>query len=390
MDSFTTGFKKQAAVSAKASRALSKGIAALTGTAGGAMLGTGLGIAAKGVGKDSFADKEKPPIKEKILDSAPMVLGLAGAALGAKRGLRSVGKKGFDKGFGKGKSGLPSIKNAALGAGAIALKAVWENTFHGLGDNLGSRAGVGIHESMADKRKNLIVSKTLAALKADDRATEEDHNNLDQIVSIGGVQDRAAEVAAGAGLALAGYGILHAFKPSTQQAGIGAKLFNQAHRAIRGPKFKPSLGNLALALAAGSFATGLVTSLANPIAAQALGNATARMREKDIQKGVERYFDQKTASLALKSFGVEKTAASVIGVLSGVTSGLKSTSSHGTIRMAKTKANQSIGPRSKPSHVPSPTTPPNAGQPGAATEMSSSARLPTNPTYGSRLMGSWM
>lgn len=47
-----------------------------------------------------------------------------------------------------------------------------------------------------------------------------------------------------------------------------------------------------------------------------------------------------------------KLAASVIGVMPGVTSGLRSTKAFGVLRGAQPKSNMSIGPRSTPNLPP--------------------------------------
>jgi hypothetical protein len=117
--------------------------------------------------------------------------------------------------------------------------------------------------------------------------------------------------------------------------------------------------------------------------------------------------------------GFFKRAASLIGVMPGITSGLRTTITHGKIRTAKPVSGQSIGPRAKPNPVPSPTTAPSSGGSSSSSSSSSSggkgssgsqsssgaqaapgsqaapsaqvtsSHMPRSMSYGSRLMGRW-
>lgn len=382
MDSFNHGFEKAASKARhEFGKKLLKTLTTARGIMGGAMAGAGAGLLAKGTSRNSFKDEETK--KDKALDYAPLAGALLGGALGGRHA-----KRVFDKGFSKGTARL---KTAALSPSTIMAKQIWESMFHGVGNSLGQQAGAALGDNMQRKRDASIERKTLDMALRDPRYNASDINSLGQMASMSGVQDRAAEVAAGAGLLMGGAGLLHSLRPTiSSKANWAAQVANRVQRKIQGPRFKPNLANLALALAAGSFTTGLLGAVAQPVVAEGLGNLTARAREKDIQKGVERYYAQKSASEALKGFDRAKTAASVIGVMPGVTSGLRTMKSYGKVRTARPVSGQSIGPRSKANPVPSPVKSSNAGTQGAAAESVRSTSVPKPMTYGNRLMGRWM
>ena len=388
MQSFDRGFQKKAMLGkARLGEKILKGISTVAGGAAGAMLGGGLGLMTKGFTQDSFRDEKNDKLKDKALDYAPLAGTLAGALLGGRHAFKGWRKSAFDRGF----AASAQAEKTAMSSGGLMLKNIWESTFHNAGESFGGHTGAVLGESIAASREKGIRERTLAAAMKDQRYEPSDEDSLDRMVGMTGVSDRANEVAAGAGMVLGALPLLRVAKPYTNaRANLASRLVNQAQRAIQGPRFKPGLGNLALALGLGSFLTGIASSLAKPAMAESLGTLAARLRDKDIQKGVERYYGQKTASLSLVGFERAKTAASVIGVMPGVTSGLRTMASHGKVRMAKPVSGQSIGPRSVRSQVPSPVKPPNTGQPGGAAEAVRSTSVPQPSSYGSRLMGTWM
>lgn len=390
MQSFHHGFDKAANSKGTLGRKLLKGFSTASGIMGGAMAGAGTGLVAKGTAQNSFKDEQT--FKDKALNYAPLVGAVLGGALGARHALKGFKphkkKTSFDAGF-AGRVG--ATKQAALGPGMLMAKQMWESMFSGAGNSLGQRAGATFGNQIQGKREQFIQRKTLDAALQHPGYEGEDLDSLSTMASMSGVQDRAAEVAAGAGLLIGSAGLLRAARPTLRpQANWAAQVANRIQRKVQGPKFKPNLANLALALAAGSFTTGLLSAVAQPVVAEGLGNLTAKAREKDIVKGVERYYSQKQTSGALKGFDQAKTAASVIGVMPGVTSGLRTMKSYGKVRTAKPVSGQSIGPRSKASQTPSPVKSPNAGTPGAAGESVRSTSVPKPTSYGGRLMGRWM
>lgn len=394
MQSFDRGFEKRAKARRDTGKNILRGLSTFGGILGGAMAGQGAGLALKGTTQSSFREPGKDTVKDKALDYAPLAGAVLGGVLGGKRAASSwkakpaTKKLAFDKGFGER---VRRQEKTAISSGVVLMKSLWENAFRRVGETLGAQSGATLGKVVASGREDRILRRTLEEAKKRESFETEDAGSLQTMAGMTGVSNRAAEVAAGAGLALGAVPLLRLAKPyGDPKANWAAQVANRIQRRVQGTSFKPSLGNLALALGAGSLATGFLSAALSPVAAEAAGSLTARLRDKDIVKGVERYYSQKAQQGVERGFDQAKTAASLIGVMPGISSGLRTMKSFGKIRTAKPVSGQSIGPRSKTNITPSPVKAPNSGQPGAATSRVTSTGVPKPMSYGSRLMGSWM
>jgi hypothetical protein len=391
MSAFDAGFNKRAQGRSPALTLL-KGLSILAGVAGGSLAGGGVGDIAKGLGKDSFADPRKGNLRNKLLDTAPGLGSLGGALLGGGSAYKAWKKiAAFDAGFNRAKEREWAGEKSAFDASAALARNLWGSMFSDLGNKLALTPGAALGEKVRGVRKKGIEDRTMSALLKSDEFEQEDTSSLSALASASGVGARAAEVAAGTAGVLAGYELLKASRPVINaKPGWARQVADRLASKVLGPGTAGTLPHLALALAGSALATGYVTTLARPAISEAVGNLAAKLRSGDIQKSVDRHFASKTASGALQGFDRAKTAASLIGVMPGVTSGLRTMKSFGKIRTARPVSGQSIGPRSKPSPTPSPTKPPNAGTPGAANSQVLTANVPKPMSYGSRLMGSWI
>lgn len=391
MSAFDAGFNKRAQSRGPAF-ALLKGLSILAGVAGGSLLGGGVGDIAKGLGKDSFPEPGKKSVRNTLLDTAPGLGTLAGALVGGGRAY-SAWKKiaAFDAGFDRAKEREWTTEKSAFDATGALARNLWGSMFSDLGNKLGLQPGQLWGDKVRDARQREIKDRTMSALLKSDKFDQDDTASLTTLASASGVGARAAEVAAGTAGVLAGYELLKASTPVLNaKPGWARQVADKLTSKVLGAGSAGTLPHLALALAGSALATGYVTAMTRPAISEAAGNLAAKIRGGDIQKSVDRHFARKTASGALWGFDRAKTAASLIGVMPGVTSGLRTMKSFGKIRTARPVSGQSIGPRSKPNQTPSPTKPPNAGTPGASTSQVLTANVPKPMSYGSRLMGSWM
>jgi hypothetical protein len=91
--------------------------------------------------------------------------------------------------------------------------------------------------------------------------------------------------------------------------------------------------------------------------------------------------------------GFEKRAGSLLGMMPGITSGLRTTKSFGKIRSAQPKSGISIGARSLASPIPGPPTASavRAGIPGATASAIGRNGIPKPPMqYGAGLQGAYI
>lgn len=378
MSSFDEGFYKKAGAGSGRGAKILKALAIGSGAIGGAAAGAGSGMIARGLLQDKHESTKQTPtsLKDRALAKAPIALALAGAALGGARSHASF-KTAFDQGF---SSRRRATVKTALSLGEYVIGQI----AHRVGDTLGGNAGSLLGDQMEGRRLSGIREKTRQKLTNDPRFAPEDLSSLSSVTSMTGLGGRSTEVAAGTGLLLFGHSFLQASTPLVQK---GPSWAAQIASKIRGiPKGPGSV----MTMAAGALVAGAIGAMAGPVLSQAAGSLAAKIREGDIDKGVDRYYLKKKASAAISGFDGAKIAASLTGVMPGITSGLRTTKSFGKIRTARPVSGQSIGPRAKPNPTPSPTKPPSSGAPGGSGEQVSSARVPQASSYGNRLMGRWI
>lgn len=362
----------------------------MTGAIGGSMVGEGAAKVTKSLFQGNQPGKKPENFKDVVLEHAPMAATLTGAVLGGMRAnkgfntfLSNLGHKtAFDNGFMAAKT---QVKKASV-FNELLLRSIVHSTFNDMGHRIGDEAGLQLGHSIREKREAAIDNRITNRLLQDERYESSDLHNLSDIASATGLKERSKETVLGTGLILGG---LTGLKASRLDLAMKKNWAQMAAEKIRGRMLggRPvGRGDVLLALAVSGLAGGALAAVGHPILSEMAGSLTAKLRQGDINRGVDRYLAEKKAFE--NGFAAAKTAASVTGVMPGLASGLRTTKSFGKIRTARPVSGQSIAPRATPNPIPSPAK--AATSAGEALHPVSSATLPRSFSYGNRLMGRWI
>jgi hypothetical protein len=362
--------------------------------------------------EDTLKAEKERGAKDKLIAAAPIIGGILGGIAGASRGNRmSGGSHNFEtigtmlQGFMQKKASVSkpdaqTIMHKAMNSllekraetappQAIPGQAI-PAVGHAMAATVGRRVGEavgGITGDMVAKRLDKVRQAVVdeAALKAINKKGG-NWDDVGDVIAYSGFDRRQHQATLGAGLAIGGAATLLAFNPTFRQK-VVAPLNKMIMAAARRYGDGQASARVADFLAHGivqhglaATALGATVGFAAPIAGQVATAASQFVNRSDLDKVA--FLDE-----------FDKRAGSLLGMMPGITSGLRTTKSFGKIRTAQPKSGISIGARFVKSPVPG--TPSaaavKAGIPGAVSSQVGRSGIPKPPMqYGAGLQGAYI